>query len=120
MPINKIFNHVLSYYVQKFNRKYKRKGRLMEGPLQHIRIVKERHLFSLCQYIHLNPVKAGLVNTPSEWAYSNFREWVGHRSGVLYSNDILYHYCDNCRENYWEAIEQNMNLWENLQAVTFD
>jgi len=32
----------------------------------------ERH----CDYIHYNPVKHGLVNSPREWKYSSFRRFV--------------------------------------------
>ena len=32
----------------------------------------ERH----CDYIHYNPVKHGLVSTPSDWKYSSFTEFV--------------------------------------------
>jgi putative transposase len=37
-----------------------------------------------CDYIHYNPIKHGLVNSPSEWEYSSFREYV--RKG-LYNQD---------------------------------
>ncbi len=37
----------------------------------------------LCRYIHSNPVKARLVSRPRDWAYSNYREWIGLREGVL-------------------------------------
>ena len=29
-----------------------------------------------CDYIHYNPVKHGLVSTPSDWRYSSFAEFV--------------------------------------------
>jgi putative transposase len=32
----------------------------------------ERH----CDYIHYNPVKHGLVNSPSDWIYSSFSEFL--------------------------------------------
>lgn len=31
----------------------------------------ENHFLNALQYIHLNPVKAGLVNTPEEWRFSS-------------------------------------------------
>ncbi len=32
----------------------------------------------LCfNYIHNNPVKAGLVQTPEEWPYSSYQEYLG-------------------------------------------
>ena len=29
-----------------------------------------------CDYIHYNPVKHGLVDSPSNWRYSSFEEFV--------------------------------------------
>ena len=34
-------------------------------------------------YIHMNPVRAGLVRTPLDWAWSSARWWAGEREGQL-------------------------------------
>jgi putative transposase len=36
-----------------------------------------RHLMSVSRYIHLNPVDAGLVWCPEDWAFSSFRGYLG-------------------------------------------
>jgi putative transposase len=88
VPLYKIFNIVLSSYVQKYNIKYKRKGSIFGNPLQSKLIMNNKQLIALCLYIHLNPVKAGLVNNPREWEFSNYREWIGVRHGTLFDNAI--------------------------------
>ncbi len=40
----------------------------------------EKDLYRHIEYIHFNPVKHGLVNSPSEWKYSSFDTYL--RSGV--------------------------------------
>jgi putative transposase len=35
------------------------------------------------QYIHRNPVKRGLVETPEDWEWSSVRWWMGRRDGEL-------------------------------------
>jgi hypothetical protein len=43
-----------------------------------------RRLFTtLVRYIHLNPVKAGLVEHPGDWEFSNYQEYVELRQGTL-------------------------------------
>jgi hypothetical protein len=37
----------------------------------------------LSRYIHLNPVRAGLVKCPKDWVYSSYRDYVGLRDGTL-------------------------------------
>ncbi|MCK4340046.1 MAG: transposase, partial [Candidatus Cloacimonetes bacterium] len=78
-PIYKIFNDSLSAYVKHYNYKYKRKGTLFEGHLQHKNVNNEKYLLYLCQYIHFNPKKAGLVDNLEDWKFSNFLEWIGKR-----------------------------------------
>jgi hypothetical protein len=41
------------------------------------------YLVHLTRYIHLNPVKAGLVKHPGEWEFSSYREYAGLRQGTL-------------------------------------
>jgi REP element-mobilizing transposase RayT len=35
----------------------------------------DRHLSAVVEYIHNNPVKAGLVRDPGAWPWSSAREW---------------------------------------------
>jgi putative transposase len=42
-----------------------------------IRTVKEYH--EKVEYIHLNPVRAGLVGHPEDWRWSSFNEYAGMR-----------------------------------------
>ena len=40
-----------------------------------LRTVKEYH--AKVEYIHLNPVRGGLVQTPEEWKWSSVHEYAG-------------------------------------------
>jgi len=40
-------------------------------------------LLHLSRYIHLNPVRAGLVERPRAWEFSSYREYTGARKGTL-------------------------------------
>ena len=47
------------------------------------------------RYIHRNPVVAGLVQLPEEWEFSNYREWIGTRQGLLIDNELKIGYFKN-------------------------
>ena len=51
-------------YTQFFNRRHKSVGRLFQGRYKAVLVEKESHLLSLCRYVVLNPVRAGLVRLP--------------------------------------------------------
>lgn len=88
IPIYRIFNDSFTSYVLHYNSKYKRKGSLFQGPLQHIRVKKHEYFVCLCKYIHYNPKKANLVKDLSEWKYSNYLEWINASKGELFSEEL--------------------------------
>jgi REP element-mobilizing transposase RayT len=87
--LSRFIQRLFNSYTQAFNRQHDRSGTLFEGRAKSILVDDERYVLYLCRYIHLNPVKAGLVTHPSEWPYSNYREWVGRRSGTLVDHTFI-------------------------------
>jgi putative transposase len=47
------------------------------GPSYSYMIHKSKYPVKCMEYIHHNPVKAGLVDTPSDWKYSSYNEYLG-------------------------------------------
>jgi putative transposase len=46
--------------------------------------VRNNQAFSTqLRYIHRNPVKRGLCNTPQDWPWSSFRAWASGEVGVV-------------------------------------
>jgi putative transposase len=101
MKIYRIFNSVLSSYVQRYNLKYNRKGALMASPLQNKLLTNENYRVNLCRYIHYNPVKAKIVSSAINWEFSNYPEWIGKRKGTLFCDEIL---SDFGIKNYEESL----------------
>ncbi len=60
-------------YVQYVNRTYKRSGTLWEGRFRSCIVEQENYLLTCQRYIELNPVRAGMVETPGEYRWSSFR-----------------------------------------------
>jgi putative transposase len=76
-------------YTKAMNRRYNRVGALFQGQFQAIAVDSDEYLYHLTRYIHLNPVKAGLVAHPKEWAFSSYREYAGLRSGTLPQLEVV-------------------------------
>jgi len=64
---------LFSQYAMRFNRKYERKGHLFGGPYRQAVCLDDSYLLATSLYIHLNPVRAGLVReaTAYRWSSSN-------------------------------------------------
>jgi putative transposase len=64
-------------YSQAYNRHHGRVGHLLQGRYKSILVEKESYLMALCRYIDLNPVKAGMVESPQHWPWSSYRATIG-------------------------------------------
>ena len=60
------------HYVRYFNSSYQRTGTLWEGRFKSCLVQEENHLLQLYSYIELNPVRAGMVRQPSDYAWSSY------------------------------------------------
>lgn len=97
-------------YTQAFNKAYRRTGTLFEGRFQAILVDSERYLCNLCRYIHVNPVKHGLVAFPEDWPYSNYLEWVGRRRGGMVEPAFIRGYFPS-PEAYIAFVRQSPGGW---------
>ncbi len=64
-------------YCQRFNQRHERVGHLFQGRFKSILVERDPHLLELLRYVVLNPVRAGLVEAPDHWEWSNFRATAG-------------------------------------------
>jgi putative transposase len=60
-------------YVRYFNFSYKRSGTLWEGRFKSCLVQEEGYLLQLYRYIELNPVRAGMVEQPSDYVWSSYQ-----------------------------------------------
>src|SRR5436309_10951023 len=74
-PLSRIMAGLQSSYTQAFNRRYRRVGHLFQGRYKAFLIEKDRYGLALLRYIHENPVKAGIVAAPQEYAWSSDRHY---------------------------------------------
>jgi putative transposase len=68
-PIATFMEKLLTGYAGEFNRRHNRHGHLFQNRYKSILCQTDRYLLELVRYIHLNPIRAGIVgSTPSSWA----------------------------------------------------
>ena len=70
VPLFKFMQGLQQSYTQYFNLRYRKVGHLFQGRYKAIICDKDEYLLTLVRYIHLNPVRAGLVETPHRYRYS--------------------------------------------------
>ena len=84
------FMHTLqTVYTNRYNRRHNRIGHLFQGRYKSILVEKEAYLLELNRYIHLNPVRAGIVNSPEEFKWSSYRCYLGLKKNSFINTDWL-------------------------------
>ena len=89
--ISKVMQMLGRYYVQYFNHTYQRTGTLWEGRYKATLIDSDHYLLACCRYIELNPVRAGMVEHPSEYPWSSYRGNALGKQNVMVTAHELYH-----------------------------
>ena len=80
-PLSSFMRRLLTGYAVSFNRRHQRSGHLFQNRYTSIVCEEEPYLLELLRYIHLNPLRAGMVKTLDELDRS---PWSGH--AVLMGN----------------------------------
>ena len=86
--ISGVMRKLLTWYAQYFNRRHLRSGHLFENRYKSILCDEDNYLLALVRYIHLNPIRAGIVKTIDEL---DRYPWSGHRAIV---GKIKHHWVD--------------------------
>ena len=73
--VSTVMRKINTAYAGYYNKNEDRVGYVFANRYYSQPIMNESHLFTCIQYIHQNPVKAGLVNLPSEYKFSSFRDF---------------------------------------------
>ena len=121
-PLSEFMQVLFNAYVQALNLQQGRTGTLFEGRFKHRRVDQWEYLMILCRYIHLNPVKAKLVTRPEDWAYSNYREWIGVRDGALVNKVFVQDHFPSADEyvKFVSDVEDEKKNYEKISKYYFD
>jgi len=77
IPLSRLIRNVSFRYTRYRNARQRRTGHLFQGRYKAIVIDAENYLLELVRYIHLNPVRAGIVGNPGDYRWSSHRAYLG-------------------------------------------
>ena len=78
-PLSKVMRRLMTGYAVTFNKRHKRAGHLFQNRYKSVVCEEDAYLLELIRYIHLNPLRAGLVKDLKEL---DKYPWTGH-SAIL-------------------------------------
>ncbi|MFA6096300.1 MAG: transposase [Candidatus Paceibacterota bacterium] len=74
--LSKIMRQINGIYTQTFNHRYHRAGPLMQGRYKAVVVDKDSYSLELSRYIHLNPVRAKIVEKPESYRWSSYASFI--------------------------------------------
>ena len=95
--ISKFMSLILNSYTKYFNLKHERQGPMWEKRFKHVCVESDGQFVHLTRYIHLNPVTAFLVQDPSRWEFSSYREYASGEEKICSYRDLLNMHPDKYR-----------------------
>jgi REP element-mobilizing transposase RayT len=81
-PVSTVMRRVLTGYAVGYNRRHRRHGHLFQNRFKSILCQEDRYLLELVRYIHLNPLRAGMVEdlrSLDRYAYCGHSRLMGWR-----------------------------------------
>jgi len=80
--LSQVMQHINGAYTNYYNVKRKRFGHLLQGRYKAILIEADEYALELSRYIHLNPVRVGIVGEPTNYRWSSFQDYAGEREAA--------------------------------------
>ncbi len=124
--ISQAMQFLNSSYAHWFNIRHIRKGHLFQDRYKCHLVLNSLYLYSVASYINLNPVEAGLVDSPEEYPWSSFQYFLSTKNqnknvpSWLNTRELL-KLCQTSPENFINFVKENIlkdNPEKILQNVT--
>ena len=77
VPLSRIIQNLSFRYTRWINWRQGRSGHLFQGRYKAVLVDADTYLLELTRYIHLNPLRAGIVKEPGDYGWSGHRAYLG-------------------------------------------
>lgn len=81
--LSRIMQYINTAYTAYYNKKRNKRGHLFQGRFKSILVEKDVYFQELTRYIHLNPVRAKIVDLPQKYKWSSYNDYLKSRSGII-------------------------------------
>ncbi len=89
ISVSKLISQLCTSYAMYVNKKYKRVGHVFQDQFKTVLVEDNSQLMWLSSYIHMNPVKDGLVKHPKEYTWSSYCDFTEKRNLPIVYTELL-------------------------------
>ena len=107
--IGMVMQKIAGDYARTFNRKYGYRGHLFEDRYKSYLVKDDDYFLYTSRYIHLNPVKAHIVEHPEDYMWSSYRTMIGITDDMITTRDnTLGYFKGQSIYGYREFVEEEI------------
>lgn len=101
--ISNFMKQVNSIYAMDYNRRKNRVGYVYRNRFKSVPIMTREQMYKCIKYIHMNPVKAGIVNDEAKYEYSSYNDYL-NQTGFI--NEKILQFIFSSSKNYIEKFQK--------------
>jgi putative transposase len=117
IPLSTIMKHLNTKFAKYFNKKYDFSGHVFEKRYGAELLNSCEYEIDVSKYIHLNPVKSGIVASAEEYPWSSYRTYIyGEANPHIDPNPILSYFPQpqlQSYQQYMKALPKDKFFWKN-------
>ena len=99
VPLSRIMQNLSFRYTRWVNQRRNRIGHLFQGRYKAVLVDADTHLLELVAYLHLNPVRGGIVEKPADYPWSSHCAYLGSDPvSWLSSEYVLSHFSSDLEQ----------------------
>lgn len=123
-PIATLMRRLLTGYALFFNRRHRRHGQLFQNRYKSILCQEDSYLLELVRYIHLNPLRVGIVSDLKgldKYSYTGHAALLGNRQRVWQDTDYILGFFSSkrkvARRKYRVFVENGIDMGRKPELV---
>jgi putative transposase len=113
IPLSRIMQNLSFRYTRWSNGRQGKSGHLFQGRYKAVLVNADEYLLELVRYLHLNPVRAGLVNDPLEFPWSSHRAYCGKENIPWLNTDLTLSafgkHRDTARRKFLQSVSEGLD-----------
>ena len=118
--LSQIMHYINGSYTTYYNIKRRRNGHLFQGRYKSIVVDKDSYFLELTRYIHLNPVRAKMVDSPEKYRWSSYHGYRRRNGDGYIDKDQVKNTLDMTESQYrqfvFDGIGKKVAPFEKLYA----
>lgn len=118
--LSKIMQYINTAYTSYYNVKHNRCGHLFQGRFKSILVEADSYFTELTRYIHLNPVRAKIVDSPEKYRWSSYNDYINNKPADLIDKvrikELLTIDISKYHQFVLEGIKDRHDFFQNIYA----